>query len=258
MIGAAIREHDTNLGETRVSIDFGPSGDPRIACIKRRAADLIDANETIGGENSSSKIARFRALAMTDIEASVMWAAKAATQSGCRATRFVTCRQVAPSPRAEAPLATPAARLDGCLPRDPNSRHRRLVAWAETTLSTSSPPPALRQRLQRPHGTPSSDPCRALPRLHGATRASESHPARPRLRSPHPAPCDHCAITAPEPPAGRDDASTARRAPERDARSTADGLMHTLARHAPAMRPARTAPRRSAARPPTSCARAQT
>ena len=175
---------------------------------------------------------------MIDIEAGTLWAAEVAAQLERRLTRLVNCRQVAPTPRAETLLATPVARLDRCPPRDPNPRHRRLVPRTETVsrriLSTSSPPPALRQRAQRPHDTPSY-PCRTLPRLDGATRAPESHPARPRPRSLHPAPCDRRAITARATVAGLDDAPPARRALERDARSTADGSMHTPARHAPAI-----------------------
>ena len=41
-IGAAIREHDTTLGEKRVGIGFSPSGDNTVSQIKRLAADFID------------------------------------------------------------------------------------------------------------------------------------------------------------------------------------------------------------------------
>ena len=80
-IGAAIREHGIALGDSRFGVDFNPSRNPRIADIKRRAADLIDAIETIAGKNRPSEIARFKALTVTDIEAVAMWTAKAAAQS---------------------------------------------------------------------------------------------------------------------------------------------------------------------------------
>ena len=75
------------FGDSRVGGDFNTSGDPRIADIKRRAADLIDA---IGGEEPPGEIARLKALAMTDIEAGATWAIKAAARLGGRVTRLVT------------------------------------------------------------------------------------------------------------------------------------------------------------------------
>lgn len=166
MIGAAIRKHDTNLGETRVSTNFGPSGDPRIACIKRRAADLIDANETIGGENPPSKIARFKALVTMDTEASVMWAAKAATRSGRRATRFVTCRLVAPTPRAEALLATPIARLDRA------REGRKPSATAPSSAPARTSARRARPRPRAPGGGRRRRPAAAL-------RQVAAHPSAP-------------------------------------------------------------------------------
>ena len=284
VIGSAIREHDTNLGVTRVSIDFGPSGDPHIDCIKLRAADLIDAIEMIGGENSSSKIARFRALAMTDIEASVMWAAKAATQSGCRVTWLVTCRLVARTPRAEAPVATPAARLDRCSPRDPNITRRRVAPRVETvsrhTSSTSSPHHGGRARA--------TDDAARLRRYAGP-QAPSTRPHHRRLRRPHAAPLrahtgaarhpvlaplfhatlSHQELPHPKPPAfGRFDprgtpapnASTPRHAPEsalKEAESAPQrrlaAFTDTRALHGRAMRPARSVRRSIGASATTSC-----
>ena len=53
VIGSAIREHGIALGDSRFNVDFNPSRNPRIADIKRRAADLIDAIESIAGKKPS-------------------------------------------------------------------------------------------------------------------------------------------------------------------------------------------------------------
>ena len=116
VIGSPIREHGTKLGDSSVGVDFNLSGDPGVADIERRAAGLVGTVETIGGENPSSKIARFKALATTECEAGAMWTAKAAPQSGCPVTRLATRRLVAPATGGEAlratqPLASTAARL---------------------------------------------------------------------------------------------------------------------------------------------------
>ena len=95
---AAIREHGITLGDSRIGIDFNPSGSKTIAEIKRRAADLIDAVDAIElpGE-APGEIARLKALAMTEIESAVMWAVMAAARSeaasrlpGVAAARIVT------------------------------------------------------------------------------------------------------------------------------------------------------------------------
>ena len=71
------------LGDSRVGIDFNPSGSKTIADLKRRAADFIDAVDAIEllGE-APGEIARLKALAMTEIESAAMWAVKAAARSG--------------------------------------------------------------------------------------------------------------------------------------------------------------------------------
>ena len=71
---------EPTLGESRVGIDFNPGGSPKIAKIKRLAADLID--EVNGIDPASGEIARVRAVAMTEIEGAAMWAVKAAARSG--------------------------------------------------------------------------------------------------------------------------------------------------------------------------------
>ena len=83
MIDAAIREHDTTLGETRVGVDFNPSGSKTITDIKRRAADLIDAVNAIPlPDEAPGEIARLKALAMTEIESASHWAVDAVARSG--------------------------------------------------------------------------------------------------------------------------------------------------------------------------------
>ncbi|MEL6485878.1 MAG: hypothetical protein AAFQ13_01860 [Pseudomonadota bacterium] len=75
-------------GEYRVGIGFNPSGDDKVALIKRQAADLIDEIDTIevaaGSEvmigTHDAEVARCKALAQTAIEEAAMWAVKAATK----------------------------------------------------------------------------------------------------------------------------------------------------------------------------------
>ena len=67
------------LGNSRVGIDFNPSGSETIADIKRRAAELIDAIDVI---QPPGEIARLKALAMTEIESAAMRAVMAAARSG--------------------------------------------------------------------------------------------------------------------------------------------------------------------------------
>jgi hypothetical protein len=70
-------------GEYRVGIDFNPSGDDLVNQIKRRAADLIDLIESIGGASDDADFPeqrRLQALAQTEVESAAMWAVKAATK----------------------------------------------------------------------------------------------------------------------------------------------------------------------------------
>lgn len=70
---------EPTLGESRVGIDFNPSGDPEIARVKRKAADLIDAVNALPAPTGEA--ARVRAVAMTEIEGAAMWAVKAAARA---------------------------------------------------------------------------------------------------------------------------------------------------------------------------------
>ena len=166
VIGAAIREHGIDLGGTRVSVKSNPS---RIADIKRRAADLFDAIETIGDEDPPSEIAQLKPRAMTDIEAGSMRAAKSAAQSGRRVTRLVTCRLAASAPRAEAPLATPAARLDRC---------RLATRTPRVGASHLVPRPPGGTPRRRPHRTTPDAPRALMPPLAGAARPVRRPPRR--------------------------------------------------------------------------------
>lgn len=74
-------------GEYRVGITFNPSADDTVSRIKRMAADLIDAIEVIGANDSDDKtvphvteVHRLKALAQTHVEDAAMWAVKAATK----------------------------------------------------------------------------------------------------------------------------------------------------------------------------------
>ena len=71
------------LGEARVGIDFNPGGNPEIADIKRKCADLIDAVAGIydGRDYGGGETGRLKAIAMTEIEGAAHWAVKAAARS---------------------------------------------------------------------------------------------------------------------------------------------------------------------------------
>ena len=212
-IGAAIREHGIALGNSRFGVDFNPSRNPRIADSKRRAADLIDAIETIVGENPPSEIARFKALTVTDIEAVAMWTAKAAARgtpstSSPRHTGRATAPDAAARWRRSSGPQAASTRPHPRRPRRPYaaplrahigaSRHPVLTPLPQATLS--------HQTLLNP-GTPAfayPDP-RGAPctgRLDGSPRA-RNHPRR-RRKYPK---CRPCRIDA------HDNALRARHAP---------------------------------------------
>ena len=70
------------LGERRVGVDFNPSGDPQVAEIKKRAAELIDmVNRLNDMPPQTGEVIRLKALAMTSFEEGAMWAVKAAIRS---------------------------------------------------------------------------------------------------------------------------------------------------------------------------------
>ena len=62
-------------GEKAVRLAFNPSGDPLVAQIKRKAAELIDLVDM----HMKEKEPRLAALAKTAFEEGAMWAVKAAT-----------------------------------------------------------------------------------------------------------------------------------------------------------------------------------
>ena len=269
VIGAAIREHGIALGDSRFGVDFNPSRNPRIADIKRRAADLIDAVETIAGENRPSEIARFKALTVTDIGAVAMWTAKAAAQSERRVTRLVTYRVVAPAPHVEVPHTTPAARLDRCPPRDSNPTRRCVAPRTKTasrhTPSTSSPrhagrakAPDAAARWRRPPGpqVTSTRPHPRRPRRphagslapveahrRSARRIAKSHPCTTTTSTPAKPPyargttpgTDHPTMPARDLRTALASVHSGESAPNADSAA----LMRTTARCALAMHPAR-------------------
>ena len=198
VIGAAIREHGIALGDSRFGVDFNPSRNPRIADIKRRAADPIDAIETIAGENRPSEIARFKALTVTDIEAVAMWTAKAAAQSGHSVIQRVTCRLVPPAPRVDVPHVTRADLLD------------LLTAPRRTRQSSSrrrplAPPgrPAVRLDEEAPPATAATPPSGFPSCPHKRLETSPPHPASPgRTKPPNAAAPEHTRICAFRPPRG--------------------------------------------------------
>jgi hypothetical protein len=76
---ANIRGNSMTKGESRVGIDFNPSGNSQVDEIKRMAADLIDYIDGID-DSGSGEIRRCKAEAETSAEAASMWAVKAATK----------------------------------------------------------------------------------------------------------------------------------------------------------------------------------
>lgn len=68
------------IGEYRVGVDFNPSGDPRVADIKAKAAALIDAIDQLDVSETGGEAVRLKALGMTNAEDAAMWGVKAATK----------------------------------------------------------------------------------------------------------------------------------------------------------------------------------
>ena len=65
------------LGERRVVHTFNPSGSGRVHEIKEAAAALIDTIAAV--PDTTGDAARWKALAMTEVETGAMYAVKAAT-----------------------------------------------------------------------------------------------------------------------------------------------------------------------------------
>jgi hypothetical protein len=65
---------EMTLGEKRVRRNFNPSANADVEKLKKLAADLIDACESL-----KAKDARLASLAQTSFEEGAMWAVKAAT-----------------------------------------------------------------------------------------------------------------------------------------------------------------------------------
>ena len=66
-----------SYGEKAVGLDFNPSGDEKVAQLKRLYAEIIDIcneNRSGGGERG-----RLWSIAITEAQGAQMWAVKAAT-----------------------------------------------------------------------------------------------------------------------------------------------------------------------------------
>ena len=68
-------------GETRVGIDFNPSGKGEVYDIKRKAADLIDAVGRIDPRRHATYVDEWKREAVKHIETASMFAVKAAVYS---------------------------------------------------------------------------------------------------------------------------------------------------------------------------------
>ncbi len=68
-------------GEKLVRVTFNPSNDGIVDQIKQKAAELINLVDSIDVLffDDPADVARWKALAITDIESSAMWGVKAAT-----------------------------------------------------------------------------------------------------------------------------------------------------------------------------------
>ena len=167
-----------SFGDSRVDVDLNPSGAPRIADIKRRTVDLIDTVETTGGENPSGKIARMKVLATTGVEASTVRASKAATQSGHRTTRIVTCRRlVAPAPSGEVQHVWPAAPHDRCPPPRDLNPTRRYAALSAKTASRHTPSISLLRHAGLARAPDAAARWRRSPGPHASS--TRPHPRQP-------------------------------------------------------------------------------
>ena len=72
---------DLTYGQKAVGLTFNPSGSPLVNVIKEKYASLIDALDTQRQATDNPEVKRQYSVAITELQASQMWAVKAATWS---------------------------------------------------------------------------------------------------------------------------------------------------------------------------------
>lgn len=70
---------EQTFGQRAVGLSFNPSGDDKVAKIKRAYADLIDVLDAERGETHDSEVKRMLSVAITEAQTSQMWAVKGVT-----------------------------------------------------------------------------------------------------------------------------------------------------------------------------------
>lgn len=69
---------EMTFGEKAVGVAFNPSGDEKVAMLKKHYAAIIDILNDDRGENRDER-ARLASVAITEAQGAQMWAVKAAT-----------------------------------------------------------------------------------------------------------------------------------------------------------------------------------
>lgn len=78
MVGEA-GQSTLTFGQKAVGLTFNPGGNPDVELVKRKYADLIDLLDSMRGTAEGSEKKRMYSVAITDAQASQMWAVKAIT-----------------------------------------------------------------------------------------------------------------------------------------------------------------------------------
>ena len=78
MADATSDEIDT-YGERAVGLSFNPSGDDRVAWLKRKFAEVIDFCNSARAQTADGEHKRLYSIAITEAQTAQMWAVKAVT-----------------------------------------------------------------------------------------------------------------------------------------------------------------------------------
>jgi len=73
------QNHPLTFGQKAVGLTFNPGGNPEVELVKKKYADLIDLLDTMRTTAEGSEKKRMYSVAITDAQASQMWAVKAIT-----------------------------------------------------------------------------------------------------------------------------------------------------------------------------------
>jgi hypothetical protein len=74
-----MNDRSLTFGERAVGLTFNPSGDAKVAALKKIIAEFIDVCAEEQENASDSEVRRMYSIAITEAQTAQMWAVKAAT-----------------------------------------------------------------------------------------------------------------------------------------------------------------------------------